>query len=385
LEQSKAITAGLSSQTLPNINVFGQVLTNRQSENRPLRGSNQPNTYGANTLGLSIDYDLDLWGRISNQIKSGKALEQATLEDYANAKIGFQTEIAFTYLELRRLDHLISLYTNTIAVYEKQLKLTNDLHNEGVASGLDVARAKAQFERAKEQILIAKTNRSLMEHALAVLLGRLPSDFSIEVATVNQIKLVPVSPGIPSTLLERRPDISSALNRLISANEEIGAAKKAYFPNIMLGLNAGFQNDGGLGLLKAPNLFWALGPSAILNVFDGGRREASIRLAEAKRNQLASDYKLQVLKAFQQVEDCLVRDNILEERYKTSEREVSANQALYDRVMNRYYEGIDSYFEVTIANQDLLKSKENLINLTYQKLESRLALIHSLGGGWSRD
>jgi NodT family efflux transporter outer membrane factor (OMF) lipoprotein len=326
-----------------------------------------------------------LWGRIGNQIKSGKAFEQATKNDYANAKISLQTEVAFDYLELRRLDALISLYDHTIAAYEKQYKLTNDLHNEGVVSGLDLARAKVQLERAREQLLAIKTNRSVIEHAIAVLVGKLPSELSIEVIPDNQLELVSVSIGIPSTLLERRPDISSALNRLISANEDIGAAKKAFFPNITLGLNAGFQNDGGLGLLKAPNLFWALGPAAILNVFDGGRRDASVKLTVARRDQLADDYKLVVLKAFQQVEDCLVTSNILDERYRTIQKEVSANQGLYERVMNRYFEGIDSYFEVTIANQDLLKSKENLLNIKYRQLETRLALIHSLGGGWVRD
>ena len=382
LEQSRAYTLTLSSQSTPNVNAIAQATNNRQSDHRPLRGGSQPDVYGTNTLGLSIDYDLDLWGRIKGLVSSGKSLEKSSMSDLANARVGLQTELASNYFELRRFDAQVLLYQQTIQSYEKQLKLTNELHEQGVVSGLDVSRALAQIETIKGYLLIAESNRAKCEHAIAVLLGQSPSLFSIPFAQLDILKYPEIPVNVPSSLLERRPDIASAASKLASANAAIGVAKTAYFPNINLGLIAGFQNTGNLGLLTAPNLFWALGPSAVLNVFDGGKRDAQVKIAISKRDELASEYKSVVLRAFKEVEDSLSMVGSLNKQIVSAENTRSAVKHSNDLVMNRYFEGIVSSFEVVKANDDLLNANEVLLNIKINNLEARLALVHALGGGW---
>ena len=274
------------------------------------------------------------------------------------------------------------LYQQTIQSYEKQLKLTNELHEQGVVSGLDVSRALAQIETIKGYLLIAESNRAKCEHAIAVLLGQSPSLFSIPFAQLDILKYPEIPVNVPSSLLERRPDIASAASKLASANAAIGVAKTAYFPNINLGLIAGFQNTGNLGLLTAPNLFWALGPSAVLNVFDGGKRDAQVKIAISKRDELASEYKSVVLRAFKEVEDSLSMVGSLNKQIVSAENTRSAVKHSNDLVMNRYFEGIVSSFEVVKANDDLLNANEVLLNIKINNLEARLALVHALGGGW---
>jgi len=382
LEQSRAYILSLSAQSKPSVNAFAQSANNRQSDNRPLRGIGQPDVYSVNSLGLSVDYDLDLWGRVKGMVSSGKSLENSSKYDLANARIGLQMELASNYFELRRFDSQMFLYRETIQSYEKQLALTTSLHNQGVVSGLDVSRSEAQLETIKGYLAVAESNRAQCEHSLALLVGQSPSLFSIPSERLSFLKspLVPVA--VPSSLLERRPDVASAESLLASANANVGVAKTAYFPNISLGLAAGFQDGGSLGLLTSPNLFWALGPSAVLSIFDAGKRDAQVKIAISKRDELASAYKLTVIKAFKQVEDSLSMLDSLNKQATSAEKTRSAVQHSNDLVMSQYFEGIISSFEVIKANEDLLNAKETLLNINITHLEVTTALIHSLGGGW---
>ena len=382
LEQSRAYTLTLSSQSTPNVNAIAQATNNRQSDHRPLRGGSQPDVYGTNTLGLSIDYDLDLWGRIKGLVSSGKSLEKSSMSDLANARVGLQTELASNYFELRRFDAQVLLYQQTIQSYEKQLKLTNELHEQGVVSGLDVSRGLAQLETIKGYLFVAESNRAKLEHSIAVLIGQTPSLFSIPIAQLDGLKCPEIPVVLPSGLLERRPDIASAASKLASANANVGVAKTAYLPNVNLDLMTGFQNSGSLGLLTAPNLIWSLGPSAVLNVFDGGKRDAQVKIAVSKRDELASEYKLIVLKAFKDVEDSLTMLVSLNKQMVSAQNTQSAVKHSNSLVMNRYFEGIVSSFEVVKANDDLLNANEALLNIKINNIEARLALIHALGGGW---
>ena len=385
LEQSRAYTLTLSSQSAPNVNAIAQSTNNRQSDHRPLRGGSQPDVYGTNTLGLSIDYDLDLWGRIKALVSSGKSLEKASMMDLANARVGLQTELATNYFELCRFDAQVLLYQETIQSYEKQLKLTNQLHDQGVVSGLDVSRALAQLETIKGYLLVAESNRAKLEHSIAVLIGQAPSLFSIPINQLDGFKYPEIPVVLPSGLLERRPDIASAASKLASANANVGVAKTAYLPNVNLGLITGFQNSGSLGLITAPNLFWALGPSAVLNIFDSGKRDAQVKIALSKRDELASEYKLIVLKAFKDVEDSLTMLVSLNKQMVSAQNTQSAVKHSNSLVMNRYFEGIVSSFEVVKANDDLLNANEALLNIKINNIEARLALIHALGGGWASE
>ena len=201
-------------------------------------------------------------------------------------------------------------------------------------------------------------------------------------AQLDGLKPPEIPVVVPSGLLERRPDIASAASKLASANANVGVAKTAYLPNVNLGLITGFQNSGSLGLLTAPNLLWSLGPSAVLNVFDGGKRDAQVKIATSKRDELASEYKLIVLKAFKDVEDSLAMLVSLNKQMVSAENTQSAVKHSNSLVMNRYFEGIVSSFEVVKANDDLLNANEVLLNIKINNLEARLALVHALGGGW---
>jgi|APCry1669193181_1035450.scaffolds.fasta_scaffold26948_2 NodT family efflux transporter outer membrane factor (OMF) lipoprotein len=383
LEQAQAYTMNLKSEIVPNIDLIGQSTSNRESDKRPLRGKNLPDVYGANTLGLSLNYDPDFWGRIKGVVSAGESLEKASQYDLANARVSIQMLLASDYFELRRYDSQVNLYKQTIQSYDRQLKLTTNLHDQGVVSGLDVSRAFAQIENTKGFLFVAESNRAKYEHSIAVLVGESPSMFAISSAELGDLKYPDIPVMVPSTLLERRPDIASAESKLASANAAIGVAKTAYFPNINLGLAAGFQNTGSLGLLSAPNLFWALGPSAVLNLFDGGKRDAQVRVAVARRDELANAYKLTVLKGFKEVEDSLSLLDSINKQMVTAENAKSAVKHSNDLVMNRFFEGIVSSFEVVKANDDLLNANEILINTKINNVEARVALIYALGGGWT--
>jgi NodT family efflux transporter outer membrane factor (OMF) lipoprotein len=385
ISEASAQTKIIESQTHPNLDVFGQSSSNRQSANRPLRGANQPDVYGSNTYGFSLDYDLDLWGRLQNQIKAGQSAQVASQLDYQNALNGLHTEIALHYFELRHLDALISLYQETTHLYENQYSLTRNLHDQGVVSGQDIARSQAQLEIVKEKLYILKADRAKEEHALAILTGQLPSNFSISSQKYSISKLPLLDLNLPSTLLMRRPDIVSAMYQVMAANEEIGYTKKAYFPNILFNATLGLQNTGGVNLLRAPNLLWAIGPSAIFNIYDGGKRKSQIQLSTARRDKVVAVYKQKVLNAFKEVEDSMAYETELEKGLQSAILVNQANQTLFDHTNRRFFEGIDSYFEVTLSSRDLLSSEETLINLKFQKLDARLRFIHALGGGWRND
>ena len=382
LEQSRAYTLSVGAKRLPSATAFGQLSDNRQSDNRPLRSANQPSAYGANSIGISIDYDLDLWGRVKDLVKSGKSLEKSSELDYVNARTGLQTELAFNYFELRKFDEQITLYQATIKSYENQLKLTRSLHDEGVVSGLDVSRALAQLETIKGIISVSEANRAKSEHAIAVLVDQSPSIFSIKPRMVNELTHPDVPVSIPSVLLQRRPDIASIENKLAAANANIGVAKTAFFPDVSLGLAAGFQNTGSINLLTAPNIFFALGPTAIISVFDGGLRDSNVKMAVSKRDETAAEYKLIILKAFKEVEDDLSLLDSLNKQMANAITARSTTSHSFDLVMNQYFEGIVSYFEVVKANDDLLNANELRLNIKIQNLEARVSLIRSLGGGW---
>lgn len=365
----------------PEVGAIGGVSRNRQSEGRPLRGANQPDTYSGDTLGLGLAYELDFWGRVRNQVTSGEALAAASAADVLMVKLGLQAELASNYFRLRGLDAEAKLLAETVDAYRKQLELIENRYREGIVSGLDVSRAKTQVEEVRAQKFNILAQRALYEHAIAQLVGEPASNFSIE-AAISHVTQPEIPAGIPSQILQRRPDIAAAERRVAAANAEIGVARAAFFPSITLGANVGYQNTAAAGLISAPNLFWSIGPQVLLSIFDAGRREALVQRAQAKTGEAVAQYRGTVLQAIREVEDNLVLLRTLKDEQQAEGAAVAAASHSYDLAMNRYREGAVNYLEVVDAEAAKLRTERAALNLTTRGLLATVGLIRAVGGGW---
>jgi NodT family efflux transporter outer membrane factor (OMF) lipoprotein len=382
--QAKAFSDQARAGLFPTISANGNVQRDRESNNKPLRGATSPTFYDSNTLGAEVDYELDLWGRVANTAAAGHYDAQAAAADLGTARLSLQAQAADQYVQLRGLDQDAALLQQTVEAFDRALKLTQNRHGGGIASGLDVARAQTQLSSAKSQWSQTLAQRALIEHALAVLAGQSASDFSVAPKIVD-IALPQVPVGVPSTLLQRRPDVAAAERRTAEANANIGVARAAYFPDITLTGLAGFQSSDHNNWISAPNSFWSLGPSFLLNIFDGGRIKAGVAAARAATDEAGATYRGVVLSAFAQVEDSLA----LLDHYKTAAKDegeaVTAAKTALDFSMSRYRQGAVDYLEVTTSQTDALDAERLLLDLDTRQLRASVALIRALGGGWTTD
>ena len=275
-QQARAATDSLRSAQSPTLNSSLNGQRDRQSERRPLRvlGPTSPDWYNSATLGLDLSYEVDLWGRISQQVRAGLASERAAAADLAAARLALQAQLADSLLQLRGIDRDNALLADAEEAYTRAFDLISRRHQAGIASGLDQARAEGQLESARSQRKQSQAQRAVLEHAIAALVGANASSFRIEPAASLELAMPVVPTGLPSTLLERRPDIAAAQQRVVAATATLGVAKTAFFPSVMLSAQGGFQSSDFGRFLEAPNLFWAIGPTLAYNLFDGGRRKA---------------------------------------------------------------------------------------------------------------
>lgn len=383
-DTARAFESQLSSGLFPQVGAMANPERARQSNNRPLRGSNQPNEYDSNTVGIEAGFDLDLWGRIRNEVSQGHALAQASKADLASAKLSLEAKLAGDYVRLRGYDIQVGILQDTLRAYQRALELTENRHSGGVASGLDVSRAQAQLHDAQAQVMDVTAQRALTEHAIASLTGVPAPSFSI--APEREQLSVPVTPvGVPSTLLERRPDIASAERRVYAANANIGVARAAFFPDLSLSGGYGFQNTGMGSLLAIGNRFWALGPLATLDIFDGGLRRAKLREAHAQFDEASANYRQTVLDAFREVEDDLVLLTDLGTEATQEDQAFAAAQQTLNIATNRYREGIVNYLDVVTAQTAALSAQQSAETIRTRRLQASVDLIRALGGGWQRD
>ncbi|WP_321905947.1 efflux transporter outer membrane subunit [Paraburkholderia tropica] len=381
-DEADALTSEARSALMPTVGLGAQVQRDRQSALRPLRGSDQPNVYETNTLGVSIGYDLDLWGKVRNEVKAGQANSEASEADLASLQLSLQAKLATTWFDLLGLDQQSRLLDDTIAAYQRALKLTESRHRGGIASDLDVSRAQNQLAAAQASSDDVSARRALYEHAIATLVGVPASEFNVAPDTLRP-HLPNLPAGLPSALLQRRPDIAAAERRVAAANAEIGVAKAAFFPDISLDLLGGYQSDTFNPWLSAPNEMWAIGPSLMETIFDGGRREALVRGARAKLAESGADYKSVVLNAFQQVEDNLALLHHLGDEAQRENEALDAAQRTLTLSMSRYRDGVVSYLDVVTAQTTALSTQISSLELDTRRLDATVGLIQAIGGGWS--
>ena len=383
-DAARAIAGEMRSDLYPHLGVGASDLRNRQSDHRPLRGSNQPNEYSAETFGFGAGYELDLWGRVRNEVAAGKASASATQADLASAKLSLEAQLADLYIRLRGYDVQQRILKDTLDAYRQALDMTQRRFEGGIASGLDVSRARTQLSDAMAQVSEVEAQRGLAEHAVATLVGEPASRFTL--APAESPMTVPAIPlGVPSTLLQRRPDIAAAERRTAEANARIGVARSAFFPSLTLSAGGGFSSGAWGNLLTAPSQVWALGPSLLLDVFDGGRRRAQVDAAHAAFDEASAHYRSTVLTAFQQVEDnqsllnhyghALVDQN---DATHAADRTLKLSMALYKQ-------GANSYLDVVTAQVASLNAHLTLLGLQTNQLRASVGLVRALGGGWSSE
>jgi NodT family efflux transporter outer membrane factor (OMF) lipoprotein len=383
-QQTTAIADQVRAAQYPSVAGAAQLQRNRQSERRPLRvlGPQSPDEYGSYTIGVQADYEFDLWGRIGNQVQAAVASSRATQADLESARLSLQAQLADAYIALRGLDREIALLDDSVAAYAKALDLTSARREGGIASGLDVSRAQTQLASTQSQARQALAQRALVEHAIAALIGEAPSNFSIA-PRVADITLPQVPVGVPSTLLQRRPDIAAAQRRIAAANASVGVARAAFFPAVTLSAAYGFQTSDLGDFIKAPNVFWAIGPSLFFALFDGGRRDAEVARTQAVLDETAANYRGVVLNAFRQVEDNLALLNYYRDAAESERDALTSAQRSLEFATTRYREGAVNYLEVVTSQVATLQSQRNALDLDTRQRRASVQLVRALGGGWT--
>ena len=364
----------------------GQLISGSSSSST---GATSGGTSGSSGSGVNVNYAMpfdisyqaDIWGNIRRSVTASKDTAQASAADLENAKLTFQAQLAQIYFQLHGLDADANLLRRNVIVFEQSLQLTQERFNAGVASGADVAQAKTLLETTRAQLIDVGVGRAQFEHAIAVLIGETPAMVSIPEEIVNrpppQIPL-----GLPSTLIERRPDVAATERAIAAANEQIGISKAAFFPMLTLGGTGGFVSTSLATLFTVPSLFWSVGPQLAATLFDGGLRKGQLRLSKDAYDASVATYRQTVLTAFQQVEDQLSSLRILEQEQSVQEEARKAAQEAVDIAMAQYRAGTADYLAVIVLQATLLQAERQEIDILTRRLTASVLLIEALGGGW---
>jgi NodT family efflux transporter outer membrane factor (OMF) lipoprotein len=366
----------------PNLSISPSAAGYRQSQNMALFSPGEIVTYPDYLLPVDVSWEPDVWGRVRRSVEASRSEVQASAADLANVSLSLHAETAMDYFQLRGLDSQKQLLDSTVASYEKALDLTESRFKGGVASAVDVAQAQTQLETTRAEDQDVEVQRAAFEHAIAVLIGKPPAEFS---QPTSPLAGPPpeIPPGLPSELLERRPDIAAAERRVQEANAQIGVAKSAYFPVFSLTGGGGFESQAIGTLLNGPSGFWSLAGSAAELIIDGGQRRGVTEQARAAYRQSVDNYRQTTLSAFQDVEDNLAALRILEQEAKTQQGAVAAAQHSLDLSNTRYKGGVASYLEVTTAQSAALGDEVTAVDILTRRVVASVLLIKALGGGWN--
>jgi NodT family efflux transporter outer membrane factor (OMF) lipoprotein len=370
------------SAQFPLVTVGPSITQQRESLNRALASSTSPVNYADFLVtGGDVSYEADVWGRVRRLVESSRAQAQASAADLETIRLSLHAELALDYFTLRGLDAQKQLFDSNVDAFQKALDLTQNRFKGGVASLEDVELADTQLEQTRAEDIDITSARDQYEHAIAVLIGEPAPTFSLSAAPMPAVPPTP-PPGLPSELLERRPDIASAERQVASANAQIGVARAAYFPLITLGLIGGFESGAFTNWLSGTSAIWAVGGSALQTVFDAGKRRAISDQAKAAYDQTVAQYQQTVLTSFQQVEDSLSDLRVLQEEAKTQDAAVAASNRALEQANNRYKGGLDTYLTVITAQSAALANERTAVSLLTRRMTSTVLLVKALGGGW---
>jgi NodT family efflux transporter outer membrane factor (OMF) lipoprotein len=383
LRQARAAIRFSRAAQYPTIGTVPNIGAGRFSANQPYSNPALVNNgEGVFNLPLEFSYEVDLWGRIRRTINSAKEQAQATAGDVETAKLTLGAELGRDYFDLRSADLQKELLAQTVQAYEKALHLTELRYNGGVAPRADLEQARTQLESARVQQTDIDQMRANYEHAIAVLIGKLPEELTIASLPQYELRPPPIPLGITGTLLERRPDVASSERRLAAASEQIGIARSAYFPTVTLGASAGLEATSIKNWFTWPSRFWAVGPTVSETFFDGGRRKAASEDARANYDASLAIYRQNSLTAFQEVEDNLAVLTVLEKEGVQQRRATAAAEKALDLFSKRYKDGVDTYLQVVTSQTAALQNERNEINIQQRQMEASLLLIKAVGGAW---
>ena len=377
--QARALVRGARANLFPTVDVAPAATRSQSSGSRPASTFHQ----AANDfiLPVEVSWEADVWGRIHSAVTASQAAAQASAADLETARLSLHAELAVDYFTLRGIDRDRQLLDAAVESFEKALELTQNRFRGGVASQADVAQAETVLETTRAQAVDVAVGRSSLEHAIAVLVGKPASTFAIAVAPINEAPPA-VPAGVPSALLERRPDIAAAERRVAAANAQLGVATAAFYPRLLLSGAAGFESSPLGSLLTGTSSFWTIAPALIVNVFDGGRRRAVSDQARAAQDQATAVYRQAVLVAFREVEDQLAVLRILDQEATIQQRAVDAAQRSLMQATNRYRGGLASYLEVTSAQNAALVNQRTAVEIMTRRMTASVLLMKGLGGGW---
>jgi NodT family efflux transporter outer membrane factor (OMF) lipoprotein len=332
-------------------------------------------------VSLDVNWEIDLWGRVRRTVEAGEATAQASVADLEAAKLSAQAQLAEDYFLLRAQDAQIRLLNDTVDAYQKSLQLTRNQYAVGVAARADVAQAETQLKSTQAQALDAGVQRAQLEHAIAVLLGKAPANFSIAPEAVATT-FPPIPLGLPSELLERRPDIAAAERRTAAANAQVGVAEAAFFPSLTLSATGGFQSSVLSQLFTLPSRYWSLGPALAATIFDAGLRRAQTAQAMATYDENVANYRQTVLAGFQEVEDNLAALRILEQEAAVQDEAVKSARESLTITLNQYRAGTANYLAVVVAQAVALSNERTALTILGRRLTASVTLTKALGGGW---
>ncbi len=385
--QARATLGSVSSQQAPQVALDGSLARERISANRPQTTYVTPNMSTVQNdikVGPTISYELDLFGRIRRMVESAQASAQQAGDDLANARLVLSAELATDYFALRELDDEIDVVNRSVALQQKALDFVTAQHDLGAVSGLTLLQQKAQLDATKTQLHLLENQRQQDEHAIAVLIGKPAPEFALA-PHVTPLPTTALPAGLPSELLQRRPDVASAERAMAAANAQIGVARSAYFPDITLSPTLGWESTRFSNLFTAPSLLWSLGASAGEVLFDGGKRAAGVDYAQAGYESAQASYRQTVLTAFQEVQNAVTGLSVLDRASTAGQAAVDDARQAFDLANDRYQGGLVAFIDVLNAEQQLLASERQEMQIHGQQAATVVYLAKALGGGWSAD
>ena len=356
----------------------------RESTNRPYFSTSSGRGIGVGDIQIPVDlnYEVDVWGRVRRTVSAAREEAQASAGDRQTVMLSLEAELAVDYFEARSADAQEKLLNDTVQYYEEAYRITNNRFEGGVAPKSDVDQAQTQLEAARVQARDVTLQRAQFEHAIAVVLGKPPASFALTNTPLDARPPV-IPPGLPSELLERRPDIAAAERRVAEANDRIGIARAAFYPTISLSGTAGIEATSFANLFNPASLLWSIGPTLSQTVFDAGRRASVSEQANASYDETVADYRQTTLTAFQQVEDNLIALRVLKQEAENQHQATLAAQSAEQIFNNRYVGGLDTYLQVVTAQTTALNNERNDIDIMRRQMDASVLLIKALGGGWN--